>query len=287
VVGTLEIFARHALSELSARALATIAQQIAVEIERAATEAALRESEARYGQLLLGEQKARAEAERAVRTREDLLAVVSHDLRNPLSAVMTSASFLKSPQTPERLRSIGDMITRNARRMVRMIEDLLDLAAIDAGSLVIDLKRHEAGALLREVAEMFGPLATEKQIALGVVAPDEATEVACDRERVLQVFSNLVGNALKFTPAGGSITVRALPAGEMVRFEVADTGTGIGEDDLPHIFDRYWQARKRSRDGIGLGLSIACGIVTAHRGKIHVESESGRGTTFSFTLPAA
>ena len=114
------------------------------------------------------------------------------------------------------------------------------------------------------------------------VAPDLA--IRCDHDRVIQLFSNLVGNAVKFTPDGGTITVRAAPDGAIVLFSVVDTGPGIPRDELPHVFDRYYQAQRKNRDGIGLGLSIARGIVEAHGGRIWVESEEGKGSTFSFTL---
>jgi signal transduction histidine kinase len=134
-----------------------------------------------------------------------------------------------------------------------------------------------------EVLEVLEPLAAAKSMKLVAdVVPDLA--IRCDHDRVIQLFSNLVGNSIKFTPDGGTITVRAVPDGDVVRFSVVDTGPGISAEELPHVFDRYYQAQRRNRDGIGLGLSIAKGIVEAHGGRIWVESEEGKGSTFSFTL---
>ena len=138
--------------------------------------------------------------------------------------------------------------------------------------------------MVAEVLETLEPLAVAKSLRLlSELAPGLA--IRCDHDRVIQLFSNLIGNAIKFTPEGGVITVRAVPEGEVVRFSVVDTGPGISADELPHVFDRYYQAQRKNRDGIGLGLSIARGIVEAHGGRIWVEAEEGKGSTFSFTLP--
>jgi signal transduction histidine kinase len=235
-------------------------------------------------------QKARAEAESARRTRENLLTVVSHDLRNPLSAIATTASVLikADPERESREKFVryGTNILRTARRMDGLIVDLLDLAKIEAGHLLLDVQLHEAAGLVKESVEMLAPVAAGKGLLLAtdIAAPDFA--VFCDRDRILQVLSNLIGNALKFTPEGGSITVSAREQDGQARFTVRDTGTGIESDQLAHIFDRYWQA-KSAREGVGLGLSIAKGIVDAHRGRIWVETQLGHGTTFFFTLSKA
>jgi signal transduction histidine kinase len=133
--------------------------------------------------------------------------------------------------------------------------------------------------------ELHRPLAQQKMLRLEgqVIGQDPGTR--CDRPRILQVLSNLIGNAIKFTPAGGAITVRADLGGREARFSVTDSGSGIAADELPHIFERFWQARKAARTGAGLGLAIAKGIVEAHRGRIWVESVPGKGSTFFFTLP--
>ena len=241
-----------------------------------------------------------AEAQESVRAREDLLAIVSHDLRNPLGVVLaSSALLLKSSLPPEppgkegRARRQIEAIERAGNRMNRLIRDLLDFAAIQAGHLSVSSHAREVGTLIREVLDALEPLAATKSIKLVDGTPQSAgLTISCDHDRVIQLFSNIVGNAVKFTPEGGTVTLRAEPDDAMVRFAVADTGPGIALEELPYVFDRYYQARRRNRDGIGLGLSIARGIVEAHGGRIWVESptaagQGGRaGATFFFTLPA-
>jgi signal transduction histidine kinase len=229
------------------------------------------------------------EAQDALRAREDLLAIVSHDLRNPLGVVLASSSLLLKSNLPpdkeERARRQVEAIQRAGNRMNRLIRDLLDFASIQAGRLSVSIRPQDVAAMVAEVLEVMEPLAAAKTMKLvAEVASDLA--IRCDHDRVIQLFSNLVGNAIKFTPEGGTITVRAAPDGAIVRFSVIDTGPGISADELPHVFDRYYQAQRRNRDGIGLGLSIARGIVEAHGGRIWVESEEGKGSTFSFTLAA-
>jgi signal transduction histidine kinase len=234
------------------------------------------------------ERAARAEAEAAVATREELLAIVSHDLRNPLGVIVTSASVLQ--RTPlegnegERVHTSAQIILRSADRMNRLIADLLDLAQIQAGQLAVEQKPQDVEELLREGLEMLRPLAARKDLKLDAMTSGNLP-VQCDRERVLQILSNLVGNAIKFTPDGGSIFIEAQATGREARFSVRDTGEGISEEELPRIFDRFWQAQKTNRTGIGLGLSIAKGLVEAHGGHLWVESKLGVGTTFFFTLP--
>jgi signal transduction histidine kinase len=233
-------------------------------------------------------QKARAEAESSRRTRENLLAVVSHDLRNPLSAIATTASLLAkadpSREPPGRIARYGTNILRAAQRMDRLIVDLLDLAKIESGRLVIEPQVHDAGSIVKDSVEILAPVASGKGMALSAEVPTADVRLFCDRERVLQVLSNLIGNALKFSAEGGVIGVSVREIEGEVTFAVADTGCGIANDQLPHIFDRYWQA-KGARDGIGLGLSIAKGIVEAHGGRIWAHSKIDEGTTFFFTLP--
>jgi len=246
-----------------------------------------------------------AEAQESVRAREDLLAIVSHDLRNPLGVVLaSSALLLKSSLPPDapgkegRARRQVEAIERAGNRMNRLIRDLLDFAAIQAGRLSVSSHPREVRELLTEVSEALEPLATAKSIKLvDATTPENAQlRISCDHDRVIQLFSNVVGNAVKFTAEGGTVTLRAEPDAAMVRFAVADDGPGISTEELPYVFDRYYQARRRNREGIGLGLSIARGIVEAHGGRIWVESptaptkEEGNGkpggTTFFFTLPA-
>jgi PAS domain S-box-containing protein len=236
--------------------------------------------------------KKRAEEERsrAILAREELLAMVSHDLKNPLGAILLTTALLRrmelGGQEGERVRGNVEKIQRAAERMNSLIRDILDLARIEAGHFLIEPAPHAPLALMDEALELLQPLATQKGLRLErQVRGESLGPVRCDRERVLQVFSNLLGNAIKFTPEGGSVLVSAEPGEGSVRFSVKDTGPGIPAEQLPHLFDRYWQARDKARMGTGLGLFIARGIVAAHGGHIWVDSTVGVGSTFSFTLP--
>ena len=230
------------------------------------------------------------EAQRATHAREDVLAIVAHDLRNPLSTILMSAGFLQDVVSADPFLApsrLGARIQRAAARMEGLIKDLLDLAAIEAGQLAIDRQPVNAESLIHEAIEMMAPLASAKGVALSGSAADASLQVWCDRARVLQVLSNLIGNAVKFTPAGQQITVAGVADVGGARFTVDDTGPGIEADQVPHIFDRYWQARSGDRRGIGLGLSIAAGIIAAHGGRIWVDSEVGHGSSFVFRLPGS
>jgi signal transduction histidine kinase len=179
------------------------------------------------------------------------------------------------------------VIRRSADRANRLISDLLDVARIQAGGLAVEPVPVEAAALVQEALEAATPLANGKKLTLQPEMPEHLPAVCSDRDRVLQVFGNLIGNAIKFTPEGGRITVRADNEPHEVKFAVCDTGPGIPPEHLPHVFDRYWQAKSTRKLGTGLGLSIAKGIVEAHGGRIWVESELGKGAAFHFTLPLA
>jgi signal transduction histidine kinase len=171
--------------------------------------------------------------------------------------------------------------------MYRLVHDLLDVAAIEAGQLPVTKSPLSADALVTDALELLRPLAAAKGIALVGDVPPGLPTVAADRERVLQVFSNLGGNAVKFTARDGRVEIRATGRDRAVEFVVRDTGSGIRPEDLPHVFERFWQARKRERAGVGLGLAIVKGIIEAHGGEIHVDSEPGKGSRFAFTLPVA
>ncbi|WP_257462083.1 PAS domain S-box protein [Archangium lipolyticum] len=228
------------------------------------------------------------ESQQATQARDDVLAVVSHDLRNPLNVISLGATYLlkhlPSGTEGNSWRKQAELMRRSADRAVRLIQDLLEVARIEAGRLVVERNPEDSRRLLDEVIELHRPLAETRGLRLEREVEGALPLVLVDRSRVLQVFSNLIGNALRYTPEGGLITVGARREAGMVRFQVRDTGTGIAPESLPHLFDRYWQA-KGSREGAGLGLPIAKGIVEAHGGRIQVESQPGRGSTFSFTLP--
>jgi signal transduction histidine kinase len=226
-----------------------------------------------------------AEAQRAIRARDDVLAIVSHDLRNPLHAIGMASNLLARPGAPpSRVRAHAAAIERATRRMGRLIRDLLDSSRLETGRLVLERQAAQVGVLLAEAVAILAPLAAEKPITLVLASAAEGLEVYCDRERLLQVLSNLIGNALAFTAAGGTVTISAEADGAYVRFSVQDTGVGIPVEHQRRIFDRYWRSRE-SRQGTGLGLAIAKGIVEAHGGRIWVESSPGEGATFRFTLP--
>jgi signal transduction histidine kinase len=224
----------------------------------------------------------------AVRTREDVLAVVSHDLRNPLSSVMlSSAMLIKNPGMAEEPRAkLTRTIHTSAQQMKQLIDDLLDLVKVEFGRIAITKEKQDLKALLSEVHAVFQPLARDKDLRLAY-SLDRLVSIDCDRGRLIQVLSNLLGNAIKFTPPGGIIEFGVTLSGGGALFSVRDTGPGIAADQLPRIFDRYWQQDGAAGGGVGLGLAIAKGLVEAHGGRIWVESQLGAGTTFRFTLPIA
>jgi PAS domain S-box-containing protein len=226
-------------------------------------------------------------AQDASRAREQLLAVVSHDLRSPLSAIVLSTHLLLSttPASEDSgARKRLEIIGRAAMRMERLIKDLLTFATINAGAFVLDPQPTDLAALIEEAIAGLGPLAAPSGIRIEASVSPGLPSVLCDRERVLQVFSNLIGNALKFSRKGGTITVVAEEHGEEVRVAVSDTGRGIPKEALPRVFDRYWKSESGGQ-GVGLGLSIVKAIVEAHRGHVEVASVEGEGSTFWFTLP--
>jgi signal transduction histidine kinase len=227
------------------------------------------------------------ESQQAVRAREEVLAIVSHDLRNPLSAVILGSSMLQmSPTLAEEDREQLETIEASAKRMNRLIADLLDVTRLEVGKrLPIEPTSVHAAELLRETEDLFRAQAAVASVSIESHVEDDLPPVYADHHRVMQVLSNLIGNSLKFTPPGGRITVSANRHDGMVRFRIADTGPGIPREHLSHIFSPYWQAKRTERLGAGLGLPIAKGIVEAHGGRIWAESDRGEGTQFYFTLP--
>ena len=234
------------------------------------------------------EQRARAAAESAVRTRDELVSIVSHDLRNPLSTIQISAGYLLDALPEDAVRasdrkSLG-MIKRAAENMGRMIQDLLDIARIESGHLAVERTTLALPAFMDEATTMLRPLADSQGHRLETTVADGVDSVCADRDRLLQILSNLVGNAVKFTPADGTITMAAEGVDGGVCFRVSDTGSGIAPEHIPHLFDRFWQAARNDRRGLGLGLPIVKGLVEAHGSRIVVTSAVGKGTTFSFTI---
>jgi signal transduction histidine kinase len=235
------------------------------------------------------ERTARREAETLAQARADVLGVVAHDLRSPLNVIAAGSALLLELEDlpPAQRRRMLEGMQRAARRMNRLIGDLLDATQLQAGRLSLNLADVDAGKIVREAQETFGPTAAERRIELRSLAPDGKCCVCADEGRLLQVIGNLVGNALKFTAVGGSVTLSAGPNGSEVVFRVSDNGPGIPQEHQVHLFDSFWQARHGDRRGVGLGLSITRDIVTALGGKIWVESTAGAGSTFSVSLPSA
>ncbi len=223
-------------------------------------------------------------AQRAIRGRDELLAVVSHDLRNPLNLVGLALQMIEADA--EALSSSLPSAKRGVDRMQRLIEDLLDVARIDSGTLSVELRPVSLHTLLEDAFEQHRALAADRRITLVRDFDTRLGGVFADRHRMSQAISNLVGNAIKFTPPGGSIRIGGESQDEQAQLWVSDTGPGIAAEHVPHVFDRFWQPQ-RGRDGVGLGLAIVKGIVGAHGGAIEVESQPGVGTTFKITLKAA
>ena len=224
--------------------------------------------------------------ERAARqARDHVLGVVSHDLRNPLSVILLGTDSLKDELGQ---RAILRSMELAGRRMRSLIEDLLILTQLEAGTYRLHKTEVGADELLREMLELCQPLAAAKPVSLEVPSPLAPYRLWCDRERLLQVFSNLVGNALKFTPAGGHVSLDVMARDAEAVFVVADDGPGIPGKALPHVFDRFWQAMRSPEErqqGAGLGLSIVKGIIEAHGGRVWVDSRLGEGSRFYFSVP--
>jgi signal transduction histidine kinase len=231
----------------------------------------------------------RQQLEQAVRARDDVLAIVSHDLRTPLSVVHTTASMLLNPKyqlTPQQVREQHERIRRNVELMNRMIGDLMDMVALRGGKLSIERKPTVINDVLREAIAAHEVPARDKGITLAYDAGGDVMKTDADRGRLMQLFQNLLGNAVKFCKAGDRISVTSRARGNSAQIEIADSGPGIAADDLPLIFDPYYSAsRKHQKTGTGLGLYISKGIVDAHGGEIRCGSEPGVGTTFDISLP--
>ena len=237
------------------------------------------------------EHLARTEAETAVRDREQVLRVVSHDLKNPLHTIgMVAQLLLDLPLSDGERKKQLEILRRTVDRMKRLVRDLLDATRVQSGhGIPLVAEPVDVVPLIADAIEPFRDQAAGNgQRLLGEVT-EGVPPVLADRDRLLQVFSNLIGNGLKFTPEGGRVRIRAEAEGETsVRFSVIDTGPGIPAESLPHLFELFWQARdRRASLGTGLGLSIARGIVESHGGRISVESTPGEGSTFTFTVPVA
>jgi signal transduction histidine kinase len=218
-----------------------------------------------------------------------LLSVQPHSDRGTAVAAAELAVMAGAERVEDCLFGSGELsgIQRSAGWMNRLIGQLLDTARIEAGHLLVNGQNIDAAPVIRDLISSMEPLAAGKSIRLKSDLPMEILPVSADGGRLHQALVKLVGNAIKFTPTGGSVSVRGNPSGDFVTLSVADTGTGIAKEDIPQLFGRFWQAKRYAELGTGLGLFIVKGIVEAHGGRIWVESEVGQGSTFFFTIPVA
>jgi signal transduction histidine kinase len=233
----------------------------------------------------------RKRADQELTSREDFMAMVSHDLRSLLGGIALSAELLKVVQDSDqpflRVTHHAERIQRFSARMNRLVGDLMDVASIEAGKLSLLRSRYDARLLLRDSRDAFEPAAAAEGIELTCTSEQDPGIVEIDHERILQVLTNLVANALKFTPRGGHITIGVARREDAICFSVADTGSGIPTELLDRVFDRYFQTNDGDRRGLGLGLFISRSIVEAHGGTIWATSTPGKGSTISFTVPFA
>jgi signal transduction histidine kinase len=231
------------------------------------------------------EQASRREAELLARGQQEVLAVVAHDLRNPLNLITNAAELLAESDLPmDRRQQLLAVSVRAANQMDQMIGDLLDASRIRAGILSVDIMECDAAQILDQVAETMRPAAQQCGIELRILRPTSGSRLEADPCRLAQALGNLVANALKFTAKSGSVSLRVRAGRKIILIEVSDTGAGISASDRAHLFDKFWQARRDSR-GLGLGLAIVKGIVDAHGGRIFVRSEPGVGSVFALALP--
>jgi signal transduction histidine kinase len=234
----------------------------------------------------------RSRSDDAVATRDEFLGIVSHDLRNLLGTVMGFAGLIAKAESGEIEHQTAQVlahalrIQRSGARMNRLIGDLVDVASIEAGALAVTPQLGDPRQVVTEAVDTFQAQAAASGVSLLAESAPEASAIAeLDHARILQVLANLIGNAIKFTPSGGSVVVHFERTEQELRFAVRDTGRGISADQLESVFERFHQVEKRDGRGVGLGLYISKCIVQGHGGQIWAESRPGEGSTFSFTLP--
>lgn len=239
--------------------------------------------------LLKEEKAAHTGTKTELTTRDEFLAIVSHDLRNPVGAISSCAEMLledgESIGIGEKARTWVQLIKRNADLSLRLIGDVLDLERIANGKLELELAENNMKQIMTEAISGLDYIAKSKKINLSVLPSAESLNVLCDKDRVSQILSNLIGNALKFTPTGGAVTVKAETEKTEMIVSVQDTGPGIPPEKQKQVFDRYTQLKNKDREGLGLGLYISKSFTELHGGKISVSSSAGKGSTFSFTIP--
>jgi signal transduction histidine kinase len=294
IFGALQLESASSLVESDLVFVNAMVNQLAIALDRhAAIQARLAAIEVR--RVAAEDRRAAAEerrvtAELATRWRDDLLAIVSHELRDPLGVIRMNASLLLrslGQEAPEQSRRRVNAVQRSAERMTHLVEDLVATASIEAGSLSIERIPTAIAGLVASAIETLQPLGASKALRIESALAPDLPRVFADADRILQVLGNLLRNAIKFTPEGGAITVKGEPVGDTVRLAVSDTGPGISAEEVGRLFDRFWQARRTAAQGAGLGLFIVKGIVEAHGGRVWVETKVGMGSTFFFTLPRA
>lgn len=228
------------------------------------------------------------ETREAVQDREDVLAAVSHDLRNPLSTIGMAASLILEEDLPDDKKARQAEVIKNAfGQALRLIEDLLEVTRLRSGEFALDRSPESPASMVEAAVAMAAATAGARDVTVTATPSGGLPDVDADRERLLRVLDNIISNGVRFTPAGGSVRVSAVQRGDQVRFEVMDTGPGIAPSDQPHVFDRFWRASRAGPSGTGLGLAIARGIVEAHGGRIGVESTPGQGSCFWFEIPVS
>jgi signal transduction histidine kinase len=235
------------------------------------------------------EQAAHSETRSALTTREELVAIVSHDLRNPIGAILSTSEILLEDESSvglsDELKKWVEIIKRNAMTSLRLISDILDMERIVDGKIQLQLTKSRMDEILKQTVESYQHVAISNGVTLKVEPFSHREFVTCDRDRISQVLSNLIGNALKFTPKGGAVTVRGQETDNEIEVSVADTGPGIPAEQKGRIFERFAQLGNQDRSGIGLGLYISKTLVESHKGSLRVNSTLGKGSTFSFRIP--
>jgi signal transduction histidine kinase len=231
------------------------------------------------------------EVEKVSKRKTDFVSSVSHELRTPLTSIKGYASILltgKLGELPQEVRERLERINRNSDELMHMINDLLDISRIESGRVTMKQEPQDLKVLTEKIAELLSVQLKEKQVELKIAFPAKTPNIFVDRNQIERVFINLIGNAIKFTPAGGKITVTGHPADKQIEVDITDTGCGIPEEAQEHLFEEFYRVDNPINEqvkGTGLGLSLVKHIVEAHGGKIWFKSKAGEGTTFSFTLP--
>ena len=248
-------------------------------------------AEAERARLLAGEQKLRAQAEEANRLKDEFLAVISHELRTPVNAIVGWTTMLRSGKADQQLFDKGlEVIQRNALLQSKMIEELLDVSRIVAGKIILDNQLLEMASTIDDAVSSIRPVADAKHITIFTDIHPDVGRLIGDANRLQQVVGNLLSNSVKFTPDGGHITVTASRVGDEIELSVRDSGTGIEAAFLPHVFERFRQAgaKARSEGGLGLGLAIVRHLVELHGGSVTAHSEGiGLGAVFTVRFPSA